>query len=167
MSIKMKHKMPRSTAGMWELIDEIGWGTRTTDYNTVAKTLYDAFTETGVNKLRCFVNERVRDLYDKIGLFEKTTGVDLDICSDDGLSDLLYHTVGLGKASFDRRMSNPKQLEEDYKKIMYTESFAYCFQKPEPVLPSTPPVDCITPKRPSRTGHILPVMCVGTMPIPR
>jgi hypothetical protein len=74
-------------------------------------------------------------LIDKIGLFEKTTGVDLDIDSDDGLSDLLYHTVGLGKIFFNLQMSNPKYLEEDYKKHIYTESFAYCFQKPEPVKP--------------------------------
>lgn len=115
----------------WTKISQIGWGTKSTDCQEIARAIYNTFGKEKVKQLENFVRTRVSDLYRAVVAYEAVHG-DLDIGSDDGFSDLRYHVVGLGMHEFDECLSDPKLLEKRYLARDYKESFAYCFQEPEP-----------------------------------
>lgn len=109
----------------------MGWSTVTTDYQEIAKRFFKQFGKTGMEKLREFVDDRVKELGEAVEKYEREVGP-LEVGSDDGFSDLRYHVVGLGQEPFNWAMEYPKTLEHRYKGGLYKESFAYCFLEPEP-----------------------------------
>ena len=119
----------------WALIAEIGWGSRTTDYNHIAETYFKLLGEKKMTQLASFVGARVSDLGKAVEKFEEDNrfdNVSLEVGSDDGFSDLRYHVVGLGKFAFEQAMEDPKLLQVRSRSGQYTESFAYCFSQPDP-----------------------------------
>ena len=115
----------------WSLIEQMGWGRTSQNYDALAREWYAKLGKDGMNVLRNFVGSRVSDLYHAVEKYE-ATGKDIDIGSDDGMSDLLHHVVGLGESYFKSYMDNPKLLARRYREGEYKESFAYCFLEPEP-----------------------------------
>lgn len=115
----------------WHKIESLGWGTKTTDYAAVSAKLQDGLTPEGIVILRNFVYARQTELYKAIEKFEKKWR-GLNISSDDGLSDVTAHIVGLGEKAFLRALANPKIIERRYNtKDGYKESFLYCFHNDE------------------------------------
>jgi hypothetical protein len=121
----------------WKLIEEIGWGKKTTDYTEVAREWYAQLGKEGMEKLRAFVSTRVADLQTAVKKYEDEHK-QLECGSDDGFSDVTHHIVGMGWLEWSNAMKNPKLVETRYNAKYgtfeaYTESFAYCFQEPPPV----------------------------------
>jgi hypothetical protein len=130
----MKNKLlPPATA--WPLITEMGWGScwNTKPNSTeIARTWFKKLGELNMKLLEAFVNARANDLYQAVEEYEATHG-SLEVGSDDSFSDLRYHIVGLGQVQFERHLANPMLIAERYAKGEYEESFAYCFQEPDPL----------------------------------
>jgi hypothetical protein len=119
----------------WNLIKELGWGTWTTNYNMIGEYMYKTLDEDTIISLRQFVNQQVARLYTLVELFEKEHGP-MQLGSDDGMSDLLHHVVGLGEEEFLKVLSYPRLLEKRAKAPYgspngHKESFIYCFHVPE------------------------------------
>jgi hypothetical protein len=110
---------------------QMGWGRSSENYAVLAREWYAKLGKSGMEALRNFVGARVADLYHAVEKYE-ATGLSIDIGSDDGMSDLIHHVVGLGEDKFNAYMAQPKLLARRYREDEYTESFAYCFLEPEP-----------------------------------
>ena len=117
----------------WNLIADIGWGTKTTDCKAIAREYFAKLGKNGMKLLEDFVDARWRDLDTCIKVWETNSGRTLELGSDDSYSDLIYHIVGLGEAKYYKVMHNPVLAEERSKAGNYKESFGYCFQPPDPV----------------------------------
>lgn len=118
----------------WDLIKELGWGTKTTDCNKIQAYLFSTYDSRTVANLRSFVLSKQSELIRTIEKWEDNNR-ELNIGSDDGFSDVTAHVVGLGQSEFERVKVNPVLLEERYNKPYksldgYRESFLYCFQNP-------------------------------------
>lgn len=117
----------------WNLIEQIGWGTKTTDYREVSRQLHNTLGKTKVSALRAFTWQKVHELGLAVESYEKRTHTKLVLQSDDTFSDVRYHIVGLGRKAWKTAMRYPYHLENFVLKSLYVESFAYCFHEPEPV----------------------------------
>jgi hypothetical protein len=117
----------------WKDIQVMGWATVSEDYEAIARKWYAELGTAGMKQLEKFVGNRVAELYAAVEKYEKTHKA-LDIGSDDGMSDVLHHVVGLGEAEFNACLKDPTLIEKRYINAEYKESFAYCFQQPEPLL---------------------------------
>jgi len=115
----------------WRMIAEIGWGVDV-NLKAVQRSAFAMHGEFQMSRIEEFVRKRVNDLYKAVEKYEKEHE-SLHIGSDDGFSDVCHHVVGLGQTAFDAAYDNPRLLESRYNQGDYQESFAYCFQKPEPV----------------------------------
>lgn len=116
----------------WQLIQTIGWGTKTTDYDAIAKEMFSNLGTEKANQLSVFVSDRVNELGVAVDNYERENNISLEVGSDDGFSDLRYHIVGMGQKEFVKCMGNPLKMQERYKKNQYKESFAYAFLAPTP-----------------------------------
>lgn len=108
----------KETTDMWDIVDQIGWGTKTTDYKFISRMLL-RMSGAKRNEFETFVRSKYDELSKK--LYDIVDGP-----SDDGFSDLCWHIVGLGKIEFDNCMRNPLSAQERYDTDQYEESFAYC-----------------------------------------
>ena len=134
MGIMSTMKESLITKEMWKQVAKVGWERNNYDYKKIAKTIY-SWPEYSRFCLRAFVGNRVDDLYNRVKEWEKDHPR-LNIGSDDGFNDVLYHIVGLGGKTFKAAMKNPILIETRYNskygtKAGYKESFAYCFHEPE------------------------------------
>jgi hypothetical protein len=109
----------------WDLVDSIGWGTKTTDNDVVRKRLLNELTPEQMEQMREHFSEFQGQLY------ELAEEIDIENVSDDGLSDLTAHIVGLGKAEFERHVNSPKEIQVRANLREYTESFSYCIPSPD------------------------------------
>lgn len=122
----------------WKAILELYWG-KDCDYKRCQKIVYNEWTPAKRKFVERFVFNRVSDLYKAIKNFEKSYR-ELNIQSDDGLMDVVYHIIGLGEYSFELAMTKPRSIEARYLQHDYKESFGYCFQEPDPIIIKVPPV---------------------------
>lgn len=126
----------------WKEIEQMGWGTRSTDYTELAKEFYAKWGKRKRQAVRRFAGKMVSKLYLRVDVWKKQKNQSLNIGSDDGFNDVLYHIVGLGEKAFDAAMANPVLIEKRYNSDYgsaagYKESFAYAFHEPEPIRPKT------------------------------
>ncbi len=108
----------------WQIITELGWGTKSTDYKKLGaklKTLYPNKTE----QVKTFVRAKQKMLMKKLDEFADKNGDKRTYwkMGDDSFSDLTAHIVGLGKEKYSEVMKNPLVA----KTIKYEESFLYVF----------------------------------------
>lgn len=116
----------------WKEIAALGWGTWSSDFRIVGKLMWKLYSPDTIRALRCFVNVQVSKLYGAVEMYEKQEGKRLDIGSDDGMSDVIHHVVGMGEVEFNRVLRDLTLLEKRYNAPYgspdgYQESFAYCF----------------------------------------
>ncbi len=119
-----------SAEDIWNIIEkDLKWGT-CLSYVKISRKLYAEYTEKQRTSIHNFVDDRFDDLYTA---FIKSGHliVGNDGLSDDGLSDVLAHIVGLGNKEFLKSIENPKLIGKRYKDKDYTESFLYSFLEPE------------------------------------
>lgn len=116
-----------SESKTWSLIEEIGWGTKTTDYKAVKKKLMSEYTLEEMQGFREKVNyfyNRVSDAVDKYvhDLRDEGGDHDLPYGGDDSYSDMCNHVVGMGKSYYEKVIKEPSILET----LKPKESFSYC-----------------------------------------
>lgn len=116
---------------MWYRIAQMQWAKDSKfDYKAIAQRCFLKWGKEEMGRIETFAREKVETLYAKIEECEKYIQRKLDIGSDDGMSDCLWHIVGLGKTEYLRSFVNPFLIEKRANLDGYTESFAYCFHNP-------------------------------------
>jgi hypothetical protein len=118
----------------WKHIESLNWGGRL-NYETIAKELWDSYTPATIQRMRTFVAEKQEELSARYRTKVKE-GL-ISAFSNDGLSDVTAHVVGLGSTEYKKNVANPALLnkraieaEEYGTRNGYKESFLYCFHKP-------------------------------------
>lgn len=109
-------KTKMTTEEFWEAVAEIGWGTKTTDYKTIKRTLMRK------GKEFCAEFERI---YQEVDQALLKAGCDLH--GGDSVGDCRSHIIGLGKEEYDKVMADQSVGEARYERGDYTEKFSYSF----------------------------------------
>jgi len=118
---------------MWSIIAQINWAARSKvqrGYEDGKEFILDNFEEGACRQLRLFVNDRHKELYERINVFENDHGTCGNYGGDDSFGDMINHVIGLGEEVYDMIMDNPKLLD----RINYVESFGYCIPYEEDLL---------------------------------
>lgn len=102
----------------WTVVAEIGWGTKTIDFNAVKVKLIRRGQDFCVA-----LSNKFSDVATALYWAAKKAGH--DYCCD-SWSDTVNHVIGLGKEEFDRNMANPELLLTRMNEYNYKESFSYC-----------------------------------------
>lgn len=110
----------------WSLVDEIGWGTKTTDYEAIRSDLSRRFSSDEIEQYKDVLRELQYELMDVISAYEERTGKSTGT-GDDGFSDLTAHIVGLGRTEYEATLRDPGRAVRRAKKRDYKESFSYAF----------------------------------------
>jgi hypothetical protein len=114
----------------WDLVDELGWGTATTDYDQIRDALISRLSLDEAVEFRRFIDRAMNLLHSEITDWEEYDDTPTVPCSDDSFSDLRAHIVGLGKKEFSSVMENPlfaynRAMAKYGTKEGYKESFLY------------------------------------------
>lgn len=113
----------------WKIVESLGWGTQTTDYNALNKKLRNSnYNSDVLYQIFSYYRSRLKK---KISEWEEQTGRSLGL-GDDSFDDLTSHIIGLGQKAYLEAMSNP---EVAYRRAAskygspegFKESFAYVF----------------------------------------
>ena len=118
----------RNTEIFWNLVEEIGWGTKTTDTKKLKRTLRREYNEEFINAMKDNAVRQRRALatiMDEHALKETGSIASYWGVSDDSFWDLTAHIVGLGKEVYDFICKNPIYA----KTIKYKENFEYIFNE--------------------------------------
>jgi hypothetical protein len=128
--LNLQKKQPVSDEEMWKLIDTIGWGTRTYDYNKVQHWLHDNYREEKIDEFHTWVNDKVEELKEDLEIYAEPNNVSdyYDIGGDDSFDDLASEIVGRGKEYYQKVQQNSDIAAELGKSGEYQENFQYCFQ---------------------------------------
>jgi len=114
---------------LWKQVELMGWKANNYDFKLIAGNLSKK-PKCTKNRICDFIHAKACELYAAIEKFEVVQRK-LEIGSDDGLSDVIYHIVGLGEAEFNLAVNDPTLIEKRYNSGYgsnegYKESFAYC-----------------------------------------
>ena len=131
----------RNTEIFWNLVNEIGWGTKTTDNKMIKRTLHkeynqeflDAMKDIAVRQRRALATIMDEHALKETGSIASYWGV-----SDDSFWDLTSHIVGLGKEVYDFICKNPIYA----KTIKYEENFEYMFNEERDYSNAVTPSPC-------------------------
>lgn len=109
---------------VWKLIKDIGWSTKTTDYDKVEKELLSKYSLDEMLEIR----DKIGALFRRLALatdsyLEKHKNHSLPFGGDDSFSDMIYHAIGLGKDYYEKAVKDPSIMED----LNPKESFIYCF----------------------------------------
>lgn len=109
---------------VWSIIEAIGWGTITTDYESIQVALSKVYQNRKIESIGKRVHQLRRKLVDRVYDYEKQNGIEnLFQESGDGFWDVTAHIVGLGKAEYAKAMKDPSA----FAKLDATENFEYGF----------------------------------------
>lgn len=111
----------------WMLVDKIGWGTKTTDFEAVQKAIMLKYSPLEAEALGDIKDKLFHALYQRLDQWEDTEEGKPFEMGDDSFSDLVNHIIGLGKREYDAVMKDPKRAWERAMKGLYEESFSYVF----------------------------------------
>ena len=121
------HSLNKDQRFFWEIVEEIGWETKTVDYHAVKKDLvkrYSKFTlEIFCKQYKLFYN----GLKDAIKDYNAKNNASIPYSGRDAHWDTLSHIVGLGYDEYMKNINNPKRVEERLDSSNYVENFCYCF----------------------------------------
>lgn len=125
--------MPESE--FWKIVADLGWGTRSTDYNAIKKKLLRNLSPNQAAAFRTTYEMLRGRLYKAITKWEEegdeffSTGQARNPRSiglgDDSFGDLLAHIIGLGKREFEAVLRKPQLAKDRAMRGDYKESFAY------------------------------------------
>jgi hypothetical protein len=114
----------------WNLVKEIGWGTKTTDIDKLKNALNNEYNIEFLISMKDIAIRQRRALgtiMDEHALKETGSIASYWNVSDDGFWDLTAHIVGLGKEVYDYICRNPIYART----IAYAENFEYIFNNIE------------------------------------
>ena len=106
-----------SEPDFWKLIEPYGWGTKTTDYKAIKKSLMGKLSPDEADELQTTMMKLEGKLY--------TALKNLNIGSNDTMGDLIAHIIGMGKKEFEAVIKDPQLAYQRYQSGQYTESFSY------------------------------------------
>lgn len=110
---------------IWSIIDAIGWGTITTDYDSIKLALSKVYNKRKIESIGNRVRKIRKHLASSITDYEAKNQIEnLFNEGDDGFWDVTAHIVGLGKDAYNRAMKDPSQFVGGD----YEENFEYSFQ---------------------------------------
>ncbi len=118
----------RNTEIFWNLVKEIGWGTKSTNSKNLKRRLHKEYNQEFLDAMKDIAVRQRRALamiMDEFALKETGSISSYWNVSDDGFWDLTAHIVGLGKEVYDFICKNPIYA----KTIKYEENFEYMFNK--------------------------------------
>lgn len=130
LEIKKKHFIVK----MWGIIDELGWGIKSTDYNSMGIYLDRNYPDRIIIQLREFVRDKRKEIIKTLlDHAELKTGNKYSYypVGDDGFWDLTAHIVGLGKYWFDKITNDPEIAYDIASNHMHKENFQYVFNHTE------------------------------------
>lgn len=108
----------------WSIVDAIGWGSITENYDLIKSCLLEVFTKEQILKIHEKAIAARKILDKRVAKYEEENNIDnLFGTGDDGRWDVLAHIVGLGKDTYNDAMENPGR----YSKIKSSENFEYSF----------------------------------------
>ena len=110
------------TTEFFNLAAELNWD-KDSDYDKHKAYIMSKYTLEQAQELRDILGNQLNKLYGAVKDYELKHCTDLDLGSDDGMSDRLNHAASLGADKIESFIKNPKLLEG----IDYRESFSYCF----------------------------------------
>lgn len=106
----------------WKIIEEIGWGTKTTDYKAIKNKLMRTYSPEDMKKFYDSVSALTNRLSKAVDAYtEENKRHNLPYGGDDSYSDMLYHAVGMGKNYYDKALADPSTLQT----LKVRESFSY------------------------------------------
>ena len=114
----------------WILVEDIGWHSmnqRERYYHSVKESLIHKYGIEGFNVFSAYFRAFYNNLQNMIMDYNIMNGTSIPINGGDSAMDNIAHIVGLGKEYYYRIINNLPLVEERYKKRLYVESFAYCF----------------------------------------
>lgn len=115
----------------WLLIDDIGWGTKTTNKEEIGRNLESSYSEEYLRAFYWFVKCKRHILVGKLNKHSfQQTGNPYSYygVGDDSFWDLTAHIVGLGKETFNRiAYSDPEEAKTMADNGDFTENFEYIF----------------------------------------
>ena len=109
----------------WAIVETLGWGTKTTDYDVVKTNLMKQLPRKTARDLRTVFRYLSENLYREITSYEKHHNVSAGL-GDDSFGDLIAHIIGLGRSEYVAVMYDPSLAIGRAKKHDFTESFSYC-----------------------------------------
>jgi predicted DNA-binding transcriptional regulator AlpA len=110
---------------MWSIIKEIGWGTKTTDYEKIQEWLVKNYTIEQIQQFEDLCRTKKSKLYECLKDKAFKSQLSIGYTGDDGFDDLCAHIVGMGKECFDKAMKE-RDVPTGFK---YEENFFYSFHK--------------------------------------
>jgi hypothetical protein len=118
---------------LWKLVELADWPAR--QYGTAedGKMLLMARLTAGeVEEFEVLLRDEATTLRDAVVELAENTRQSLCI-GDDDLDDLVYHIIGLGRAEYDRALSDPQRVIDRGESRDYTEGFSRAMPRPEDV----------------------------------
>jgi|GEM_PF-2454565 len=135
----------------WEIVDGLGWGTKTTDYKALKKHLLRNLSPNQADGMRTTFSQMSGKLYRVLTKWEEAGdtgdgagGIRTPAVSfrtwletgkrgnprefglgDDSFGDLLAHIIGMGKREYEAVLKNPQRALDRARSDGYKESFAY------------------------------------------
>jgi hypothetical protein len=108
----------------WKLVDDLGWGTKTTDYKALKKRLVRNMSPNQAAAFSTTLATLRGKLYKVVEQWEDEHDSQIGL-GDDGFGDLLHHIIGLGKREYYAALRNPALAHARALKNDFTESFSY------------------------------------------
>jgi hypothetical protein len=106
------------------LVEDYGWGTKTTDYTAIKKDLMSKITPEVSGEIRSIFYGLCGKLHRTIEAWEEDNDKKISL-GDDGFSDLVSHIVGLGSKEYEAVLADPKLAYDRAKRGDFSESFSY------------------------------------------
>lgn len=118
----------------WEIVDELDYKSDL-DYDRCAEYLFDTFSKEEISEFENIFSKFYIELEEEMDSQLEQKELDYSYVigkSDDGLSDLLSHIIGIGKNYYDKSMNDVEYLglhaNGAFQSVEgYSESFSYIF----------------------------------------
>ena len=108
----------------WAIIEPFGWGTRSTDYKRIMRSLMGQLSPDEADELRAIFSKLQQTLNQEIEEYERQTDQNIGL-GDDSFDDLTSHIIGMGRRVYEETLRNPQLAFDRAKKHDYEESFSY------------------------------------------
>lgn len=127
----MSNPNEMSESQFWKIVDGLGWGTRTTDYDAIKQLLMQRLSAQQSEEMRTTfarLREQLRG-----AMTDRAAGMSIDMWNlgDDSFDDLISHIIGLGQREYERVLRDPQRamprarLGAHGPRSGFTESFSY------------------------------------------
>lgn len=126
-----------SESDFWKIVDEVGWGTKTTDYHAVKGVLLRNLSPNQAASFATMESILHNKLDKALVKFEADGDKDKSQrgnpnsigLGDDSYGDLIAHIIGLGEKEYEAVLKKPALAQERVRKGDFKESFEYCIPR--------------------------------------